>query len=121
MPLRGTVNLSFTFKGFHRFTLVEVRPTSTTTFHTSIFPEAFDQVSGSFPVLCDGVSPHLRSQISSTCKHIPMQCSDADQGSPPNLVADNGVNTNGAAAKIVNFDRLRKNVHPGTFGKTKVV
>ena len=28
--------------------------------------------------------------------------------------------TSGAAAKVTNFDRLRKKVRPGTFGKTKV-
>ena len=32
----------------------------------------------------------------------------------------NGVNANGAAAKVMNFDRLRKKVHPGTFGKIQV-
>ena len=32
----------------------------------------------------------------------------------------NGVNTNGAAAKEINFDRLWKKVHPGTLGKIKV-
>ena len=32
----------------------------------------------------------------------------------------NGVNTNGAAAKVMNFDRLGKKVRPGTFGKIKV-
>ena len=32
----------------------------------------------------------------------------------------NGVNTNGAAAEAINFDRLGKKVHPGTFGNTKV-
>ena len=32
----------------------------------------------------------------------------------------NGVDTNRAAAKVMNFDRLGKKVHPGTFGKTKV-
>ena len=32
-----------------------------------------------------------------------------------------GVNTNGAAAKVMSFDRLgRKKVCPGTFGKIKV-
>ena len=31
-----------------------------------------------------------------------------------------GVNTNGAAAKVMNFDRLGKKVRPGTFGKIKV-
>ena len=31
-----------------------------------------------------------------------------------------GVNTNGAAAKEVNLDSLRKKVRPGTFGKIKV-
>ena len=31
-----------------------------------------------------------------------------------------GVNTIGAAAKVVNFDRLGKKVRPGTFGKIKV-
>ena len=33
------------------------------------------------------------------------------------LVADNGVNTNGAAAKVTTFDGLGKKVRPGTFGK----
>ena len=32
----------------------------------------------------------------------------------------NGVSTNGAAAKIINFDRLGKKARPGSFGKTKV-
>ena len=32
----------------------------------------------------------------------------------------NGVNTNGAAAKVMNFDRLGEKVRPGTFGKIKV-
>ena len=32
----------------------------------------------------------------------------------------NGVNTNGAAAKVINFDRLGKKVSPATFGKIKV-
>ena len=32
----------------------------------------------------------------------------------------NGVNTNGAAAKVMNFDRLGKEEHPGTLGKIKV-
>ena len=31
----------------------------------------------------------------------------------------NGVNTNGAAAKVINFDRLGKKVRPGTFGNIK--
>ena len=31
-----------------------------------------------------------------------------------------GVSTNGAAAKVMNFDRLGKKVRPGTFGKIKV-
>ena len=31
-----------------------------------------------------------------------------------------GVDTNGAAAKVMHFDRLRKKVRPGTFGKIKV-
>ena len=31
-----------------------------------------------------------------------------------------GVNTNGAAAKVIDFDRLGKKVRPGTFGKIKV-
>ena len=29
----------------------------------------------------------------------------------------NGVNTNGAAAKVMKFDRLGKKVRPGTLGK----
>ena len=29
----------------------------------------------------------------------------------------NGVNTNGAAAEVRNFDRLGENIRPGTFGK----
>ena len=32
----------------------------------------------------------------------------------------NGVNTNGAAAKVMNWDRLEKKVRPGTFGKIEV-
>ena len=32
----------------------------------------------------------------------------------------NGVNTNGAAAKVMNFGTLGEKVHPGTFGKTQV-
>ena len=32
----------------------------------------------------------------------------------------NGVNTNGAAAKVMNFDRLGGKVCPGTLGKIKV-
>ena len=33
----------------------------------------------------------------------------------------NGVNTNGAAAEVINFDRLGETkVRPGTFGKIKV-
>ena len=32
----------------------------------------------------------------------------------------NGDNTNGAAAKVMNFDRSRKKVRPGTLGKIKV-
>ena len=32
----------------------------------------------------------------------------------------NGVNTNGAAAKVINFDRLGKKVRPSTSGKIKV-
>ena len=31
-----------------------------------------------------------------------------------------GVHTTGAAAKVMNFDRLGKKVRPGTFGKIKV-
>ena len=32
----------------------------------------------------------------------------------------NGVNNNGAAAKVTNFDRLGKKVRPGTVGKIQV-
>ena len=32
----------------------------------------------------------------------------------------NGVNTNGAAAKVMTFDRLGKKVRPVTFGEIKV-
>ena len=32
----------------------------------------------------------------------------------------NGVDTNGAAAKVMNFDRLGKEVRPGTLGKIEV-
>ena len=32
----------------------------------------------------------------------------------------NGVNANGAAAKVMSFDRLGEKVCPGTLGKTKV-
>ena len=37
-----------------------------------------------------------------------------------NWVRTNGVNTNRAAAKVMDFDRLGKKVGPGTFGKIKV-
>ena len=33
----------------------------------------------------------------------------------------NGVNTDGAAATVMSFDRLGEKVRPGTFGKLKVV
>ena len=39
---------------------------------------------------------------------------------PPSWLRTNGVNTNGAAAKEMNFDRLGKKVRPGTFGNIKV-
>ena len=39
----------------------------------------------------------------------------------PVLVADKWVDTNGSAAKVINFDGLRKKVRTGTFGKVKVV
>ena len=32
----------------------------------------------------------------------------------------NGVSTNGAAAKVTNFDRLGEMLRPGTFGKTLI-
>ena len=32
----------------------------------------------------------------------------------------NGVNTNGAAATVMNFDRLGKKIRPGTLGEIKV-
>ena len=32
----------------------------------------------------------------------------------------NGVNTNGAAAKVINFGRFGEKVRPGTFGNIKV-
>ena len=35
-------------------------------------------------------------------------------------VRTHGVNTNGAAAKVMNFDTLGKKVRPGTFGNIKV-
>ena len=38
----------------------------------------------------------------------------------PIWLQTNGVNTHGAAAKVINFDRLGKNIRPGTLGKTKV-
>ena len=42
------------------------------------------------------------------------------RSAPFELVADKLVNTNGAAVKVMYFDRLGKKVPPGTFGKTKV-
>ena len=36
------------------------------------------------------------------------------------LLRRNGVNTNGAAAKVIRFERLGEKVRPGTFGKIKV-
>ena len=44
----------------------------------------------------------------------------ASRMADPIWLRTNGLNTNGAAAKIMNFDRLGKNVRPGTFGKIKV-
>ena len=35
-------------------------------------------------------------------------------------VRTDGVNANGAAAKVMNFDRLVKKVRPGTFGKIQL-
>ena len=37
-----------------------------------------------------------------------------------NWLRTNGVNTDGAAAKVTSFDGLGKKVSPGTFGKIKV-
>ena len=37
-----------------------------------------------------------------------------------NWLRTNRVNTNGAVAKVMNFDRLGKELRPGTFGKIKV-
>ena len=36
---------------------------------------------------------------------------------PFTLLRTNGVNTHGAAAKVLSFDRLGKKVRPGTIGK----
>ena len=36
------------------------------------------------------------------------------------LLRTNGVNTNGAAAKVINVDRLGNKVRPSTLGKTRV-
>ena len=39
----------------------------------------------------------------------------------PTWLRTNGVDTNGAAAKVMNFDRLQKKVRPAsTFGEIKV-
>ena len=40
------------------------------------------------------------------------------QGAP--WLRTDGVNTNGAAAKVTHFDRLGKKVRPGTFGKKQI-
>ena len=62
-----------------------------------------------------------------TCEFVPLR---AGKSGGPDLsqwagtrgiwLRTNGVNTNGAAAKVMNFDRLGKKVHPSTFGKIRV-
>ena len=46
-----------------------------------------------------------------------MEAATEDGGSG---LRTHGVDTNGAAAKVMNFDRLEKKVRPGTFGKSNI-
>ena len=74
---------------------------------------------------CRGSEPPGRRRASapscsrrpSCCTRCP-RCPTATRWWP--WLRTNGVNTHGAAAKVMNFDRLGKKVHPGTFGKVKV-
>ena len=43
----------------------------------------------------------------------------AERGPDAPWLRKNGVNTNGAAAKVLGFDRLWKKARPGTFGTIK--
>ena len=49
--------------------------------------------------------------------YVPCVCATHSQ---TNWLRTNGVNTNGATAKVMNFDRLGKKVRPGTFGEINV-
>ena len=64
-----------------------------------------------------------RCETSSVRQVVPPEL-EMDEGSfawmgQLRLVTTNGVNTNGAAAEVINFDRLGK-VRAGTFGKIKM-
>ena len=50
------------------------------------------------------------------CTHLPVRATGLCLG----WSRTNRVNTNRAAAKVMDFDRLEKRVRPGTFGKMKV-
>ena len=58
--------------------------------------------------------------ITTTNAHINYEYYLTDEGSVPSLLRTNGVSTDGAAAKVMVFERLGKKVRPVTFGKTKV-
>ena len=45
---------------------------------------------------------------------------DSRRRSYKHRLRTNGFNTNGAAANVMNFDRLGKKVRPGTFGNIQI-
>ena len=51
---------------------------------------------------------------------FPAQVAQRTQVSDDVWLRTNGVNTNGAAANVMNFDGLEKKVRPGTFREIKV-
>ena len=81
-------------------------------------------------VTCRAV-PRLGGEVRYVESAIEHRCEPRlGQGDVASLFSENmtnswlrtsGVDTNGAAAKVVNVDRLEEKVRPGTFGKIKVV
>ena len=65
-------------------------------------------------ILDDSSGPRLEQP------DLPLRHDDDEEGQSSGRLRTNGVNTNGAAAKVMNSDRLGKRVRPGTFGKIKV-
>ena len=77
----------------------------------------------------DAKPPFVNSRISygATClraRRADVAVEEVNGGLSSPLTAvwlrTNGVNPNGAAAKVRNFDRLGKKVRPGTFGKINI-